>query len=108
MVALSRAKLVLHRKLITDSGLLIERKIWSLTKSNRYGHGIKYRLVLADPIAKTVLVLYDNHWPKGPHVHWGDKERTYEFVGLEQLLRDFAEEVRVEEVRYNENKKNRH
>lgn len=53
-----------------------------------------------------VILLYDNHWPKGPHIHWGDAERPYEFSGVEKLLKDFSQESQTEERRYHENKKN--
>ncbi len=85
----------------------MERKVWSVPKTHKYPLGIKYRLVLADPKDHTVILLYDNHWPKGPHVHWGDEERPYTFVNMPQLLQDFVQESYVEEMRYNENKKNR-
>ncbi len=53
-----------------------------------------------------VVLLYGNHAPKGPHIHWVSNERSYQFVGLERLLKDFIQESAVEEKRY-ENKTNR-
>ena len=96
-----------HQKLALNSGLVSERKIWRLARSERYPLGFKYRLVLANPRSHEVILLYDNHWPKGPHIHWGDKERPYEFTSLEKLISDFIQESEVEEKRYRENKKNR-
>jgi hypothetical protein len=102
-----KASVVLHQKLALRSGLLSERKIWRVGSTDRYPLGIKYRLALVNPKAHEVILLYDNHWPKGPHVHWGAKERSYEFVSVETLLKDFIQESEVEERRYYENKENR-
>lgn len=102
-----KASLILDKKESTDDGLLIQLKVWRITKSDRYPLGLKYRLVLVDPARHEVLLLFDNHWPKGPHVHWGDQERPYEFFSLEVLLKDFDEESKIEEKRNRENKKNR-
>jgi hypothetical protein len=101
-----KAELILFRRQALNSGLLVERKIWGVPKSNQYPHAVKYRLVLTDPKEHVVILLYDNHWPKGPHVHWDDKERTYEYRDLATLLEDFLQECGVEERRYHENKKN--
>jgi len=103
---IEKAELIFSRKQSLNSGLLLERKIWKIPASTRYPNGIKYRLVLADPKKHLVILLYDNHSPKGPHVHWGDRERDYEFKNIEMLLKDFFQEAAVEERRYHENKKN--
>jgi hypothetical protein len=102
-----KALLVQHEKLALKSGLVSERKIWKLARSERNPAGFKYRLALVDPKSHLVVLLYDNHWPKGPHVHWDDQERPYAFVSLEKLLLDFTQESTVEENRYHENKTNR-
>ena len=97
----SKATLIFHEKLSLDSGLVSERKIWRVPRSDRYPNGVKYRLALADPKTHKVLLVYDNHWPKGPHVHWdNNKERPYKFMRLEYLLLDFIQESHVEEERY--------
>jgi hypothetical protein len=103
-----RAALIFYEKLSLNSGLVSERKILRLVKSGRYPLGFRYRLVLADPKIHHVILLYDNHWPKGPHVHWEHRERSYRFVGLEHLLSDFIEESHIEEKRYYESQKNHH
>jgi hypothetical protein len=46
-----------------------------------------------------IALLYDNHWPKEPHVHAGGTEIRYRFRSVEQLLKDFQEHVaRIEEM----------
>jgi hypothetical protein len=101
-----KATLIFHQKLSLPRGFITERKIWKVPSSERYPNGIKYRLVLVDPKSRNVLLLFDNHWPKGPHIHWDDKERSYVFENFEQLIKDFIQESEVEEKRYHENKKN--
>ena len=103
---MQKAKLILFRKQTLNSGLLMERKIWQIAKSDRYPDSIKYRLVLVDPKKHVVILLYDNHWPKGPHIHRANREREYVYRGVEKLLQDFLQESDVEERRYRENKKN--
>lgn len=97
-----KATLIFHEKLSLNSGLVSERKIWRIAKSDRYPLGFRYRLALADPKTHYVLLLYDNHWPKGPHVHWDNKERSYDFMSLARLLMDFIEESHIEEKRHYE------
>ena len=101
-----KAELVLSRRQALNSGLLIERKVWRVPKSSRYPDAVKYRLVLVAPKAHVVILLYDNHWPKGPHIHWNDSERAYEYRGLEIMLQEFLQECEVEERRYHEDTKN--
>lgn len=103
----SKATLVFHEKLSLNSGLISERKIWKVPRSGHYLLGFKYRLVLVNPKTHELVLLYDNHSPKGAHIHWDNRERDYPFVSLEQLLKDFIQESAVEERRYYDNKKNR-
>ena len=54
-------------------------------------HGFKYRLVLID---RGVCVLrYDNERGKGDHKHLREREVTYTFVDLDQLVDDFWTDV---------------
>lgn len=107
MLQEKKSELLLFRKHILNNGLLEERKIWKVTKTRKYPLGIKYRIVLVEPKEHIILLLFDNHWPKGPHIHWENQEKTYEFQSVEQLLNDFYQEVKREVEKYNENKKNR-
>ncbi len=102
-----KATLVFHQKLALNSGLVSERKIWKVSVQTKYPLGFKYRLVLVNPKTHKVILLYDNHFPKGPHVHWDEKERPYSFRGVEKLIADFMQESDVEEARYYENKNHR-
>ena len=87
------SQLILDQKLTHQSGRIEELKVWKVTVSNKYPDGIRYRLVLVDPKTKDILVLFDNHYPKGHHVHLGKIERDYEFKGVRKLLEDFKRNV---------------
>lgn len=66
----------------------MEQSIHAVPLDNRYPDGVKYSLIFLD--SKTGdRVLLDNHQPKGPHVHLGQEEISYEYVDDERLLTDF-------------------
>ncbi len=100
----NRTQLLFHEKLVLSSGLMREIKIWQLPRSSRYPEGVKYSLVLVGPLSSKIYVLYDNHWPKGHHVHREDKEGVYEFINMATLISDFQRESAHAERKYRENK----
>lgn len=101
-----KATIIHHRKLALKGDLLSERIIWKVLPTIKYPLGIKYRLILVNPITQEVILLYDNHWPNGPHIHGSKGEKNYEFVDIDKLLIDFTAESLTEVEIYNENKKN--
>jgi len=64
-----KATIIHHRKLALKGRLLSERIIWKVPPTIQYPFGIKYRLIVVNPVTQEVILLYDNHWPKGPHIH---------------------------------------
>jgi len=93
-----RARRLIASKLTLDSGFIEEVKVWSVPVSEKYPEGIRFRLALVRGTGEIAL-LYDNHWPKGPHVHGGGTQAPYQFKSVEQLLKDFLEHVaRIEEI----------
>lgn len=90
----ANAKLLISSKLTLDSGYIQEIRLWKVQSSPKYPDGVRYRLVLVDPRVERVLILYDNHWPKGHHVHVSGIERAYAFTSIEQLLRNFFDRVK--------------
>ena len=89
---LVRSKLIRHGKLREDNGNIVEVKIWQLKPSKDKPHGYKYSLVY---IAKGKRVIgYDNSEGKGDHRHYGNKEETYEFKGIDKLFEDFYNDVK--------------
>lgn len=84
-----RAELVVHEKGTSASGFIREVVVWRVPKNVRYPEGFKYRLALVDPARGKTLLLMDNHWPKGHHVHRAGKEGGYDFHSLRRLIEDF-------------------
>lgn len=60
--------------------------VWQIPKSKDYPDGLKYRAWLSEN-GKTVFG-FDNHKPKGPHLHVGETEVGYLFRGYDELIRD--------------------
>jgi len=101
-----RAERLLHQKLVSASGLIHAISVWRVPRSERYPEGLRYRLALVDSKTGSVLLLFDNHWPKGHHVHRGTKEHPHPFVSLEHLVREFRKESDEIEGRRDEDKTN--
>ena len=93
----TRARLLLSSKLTLESGYVQEITVWEMPASAKYPGQVRYRLALADPHTGCLALLYDNHWPKGHHVHFGEAETPYRFISVERLLHDFLKQVRVAE-----------
>lgn len=90
-----KAKLVLHEKrLVAADGSIgvAELKVWEVPRSASYPKGHKFRLFLV--VDGKVVVGFDNHQPKGPHLHLGGQEVPYGFTTIEQLSDDFWDLVR--------------
>lgn len=103
----NKAQLFHRSKLILDSGLVREVVIWIISGSSLYPEGVRYRLVLTDPFAKKVLLLFDNHFPKGHHYHDSrGKEFPIDYYSMEKLIEKFLRMASVEEKNY-ENTKNK-
>jgi hypothetical protein len=74
-----------------DKEAVIELKIWEIAKGIRFPEGIKYSLFCVEE--GKVLVGFDNHHPKGHHLHIQDNEYVYNFNSYENLLEDFYAEI---------------
>ncbi len=61
-----------------------------------YPEGIKFSLFLVSRSTSKVIFGIDNHRPKGPHLHTGEKESKYEFRGVDHLVEEFWDRVRKE------------
>ena len=71
---------------------MIDIKVWRLpgTTAER-PHGLKYSLFYGRRGER--IISYDNETGKGDHRHYRSREVTYPFVTLEQMLRDFFDDV---------------
>jgi hypothetical protein len=71
---------------------IAELRIWRFPKTRAYPHGVRYSLFLVS--GGQVIVGYDNHQPKGPHLHIGSQEFPYKYSGVKSLIDDFWDTVR--------------
>jgi len=86
-----KATKLLHEKIRTVEGMVVELKVWRVRRSEHYPEGFKYSFfAIKDGV---VLAGYDNHFPKGHHRHMGRAEEVYEFRGLDNPQRDFRSDL---------------
>lgn len=76
-----------HRS--SGQAALAELKVWDVGASAHYPDGTKFSLFLVDPVSGEVILGMDNHKPKGPHLHIGDREEPYVFTTVDSLIEDF-------------------
>lgn len=101
-----KAALLHKSKLVLNSSRVREFVIWKVPISKNYPEGIKYRLALIDPIWKKVILLFDNHAPKGHHYHLKNgKELHYTFISTAKLIEDYLHIENIEEKNH-ENSEN--
>lgn len=78
---------VIHKR--TDEVAIAELKVWEVPESDDFPEGLKYSAFLVAKESGRVIVGFDNHKPKGPHLHQGDEEILYDFRGTDELIDDF-------------------
>jgi hypothetical protein len=85
------AKLLLKARQAHGRGI-VEMVVWALPQPVPPSeHGFKYRLVYI--VDGQRVVGYDNERGKGDHRHLDEREQTYRFVSIEQLVADFMADV---------------
>ncbi len=93
-----KAKLIFYRKNIEPNGDIVEMKIWMVSISKRAPSGLKYSLAYIKEGKR--IIGYDNAEGKGHHRHYKGKELAYDFRDVDNLIKDFYEDV--EKVRRGE------
>ncbi len=83
-------KLISHKK--SNKFAIVELKVWQIPKDIHYPEGLKYSLYLVHD--GNIIVGFDNHKPKGHHLHIHSKEEKYIFKTYEKLLDDFWDLVK--------------
>jgi hypothetical protein len=87
-----KADLVIRERILYGDGAILEIRIWRVAESVPPSrHTLKYSLFYGRPGER--LIGYDNERGKGDHRHYGDREESYRFVSIEQLLADFRSDV---------------
>lgn len=87
-----KAALVRYEKFIVQRRYTIEISVHQVNESAKYPDGLKWGLICFDNKTKK-KVLFDNHHPKGPHIHLDGEELSYEFIDLDKLITDFRKMV---------------
>lgn len=86
------AVLLARAKEIREDGSIVEIVIWELPAPLEPStHRYKYRLYYGVPGCSRIR--YDNERGKGDHRHFGEREVSYVFTTVEQLLEDFRRDV---------------
>jgi len=93
------AELIFHQKIILkhqnpEREGIFEFVIWEIKKSKDYPQGLKYRAWLSEA-GKTIFG-FDNHKPKGPHLHIREQEIGYIFRGPKTLREDIIAMIQKE------------
>ena len=89
---MSKARLLINRKVIYDDGGILQIRIWYVpfpVMASR--HGYKYSLLYGHHGLR--LVSYDNERGKGDHKHVRDNELPYTFTDLDRIIDDFMVDV---------------
>lgn len=86
-----KAEEIFHKKQVLRhcDGLrlaIFEICIWEIPTSDDYPEGVKYRAWLSEE--GCTLFGFDNHRPKGPHIHVGHVQIGYIFIGIDVLRND--------------------
>ena len=82
------SELKLYQKKLLKNNMILEVKVWEVTRSKNYLDGVKYSLIVID-FESNKKVLMDNHAPKGHHFHIDNMEFKYRFEGIDKLIEDF-------------------
>ena len=93
-----KATLIFYRKNLEPNGDIVEMRIWKIPISKRLPSGLKYSLVYIREGQR--IIGYDNAEGKGHHRHYRRKELAYDFRDVDNLIKDFYEDV--EKVRRGE------
>ena len=95
------SSLVFHHKIhlihsADDTVAIAELKVWRIPVSIDFPEGTKYSMFLVEKSTGLVLVGFDNHKPKGPHIHLREKEIEYTFTDSKNLINDFWKYTKME------------
>ncbi len=94
-----KATEILQQKIVLkhENGVRLatfEIVIWQVPVSRDYPEGVKYRAWLSEN-GETHFG-FDNHKPKGPHLHIGEIEIGYVYRGIRALRADIEAMIRKE------------
>jgi Family of unknown function (DUF6516) len=87
-----KAKSLIDERVSLAPNMFVELVVWQVPQPVPGSHHqFKYSLALV--VDEKCILRYDNEAGKGDHRHLGNKERLYNFVDVETLLKDFQSDV---------------
>lgn len=87
-----KAVLLRPQKSVLTDGAILEMVIWRVPRPVKgSAHDYKYSLFYGRGGQR--IVGYDNERPKGDHRHLDSVEEPYKFTTVEDLVRDFLDDV---------------
>ena len=88
-----RAQLLYYKRMDYEDGAIAQIVLWRVPAPvSPSTHDLKYSLFYGRPGIREVG--YDNEHGKGDHRHFRGTETAYEFLSVEQLIKDFWLDVR--------------
>jgi hypothetical protein len=87
-----KAKIKYWHKARIQNHFILELKIYDIDDKMKYKNFTKYEMICID-LRTGNKILFDNHYPKGPHIHINNIEIVYEFQNEDKLMNDFKELV---------------
>ena len=92
MITITKATLLMRRRVTGPDGSFAEYVVWELPKpALPSSHSFKYRLAYVEN--GQCVVRYDNEAGKGDYRHFGVMEFSYEFSSPRQLISDFEDDM---------------
>ena len=88
-----KARLILRHKLTDIDGDLKELVVWRVPIDENHPEGVRYRMAFIPRGYGKPAVLYDNHHPRGHHRHIRGRIESCDFLGIQQLIVDFENDV---------------
>jgi hypothetical protein len=86
-----KATLIRRSRLRFADGGMVEVKLWGVLPSLDKPHGFKYSLVYVEHGKR--IIGYDNGERRGDHRHYEDREESYRFRTVDDLIEDFMADV---------------
>lgn len=87
-----KAELLIRVRVVYPDGALAQLVVWRVPKPTPPSrHRFKYSFVYI--VAGRRVLGYDTERGKGDHRHFGDREESFAFSSIEELLERFTAEV---------------
>jgi len=83
---------LLRTRIVFSGNAFAELVLWRVPAPvHGSTHDFKYRLAYV--VEQACVVRYDNEAGKGDHRHFGERESSYTFQGVDKLIADFQRDI---------------